>query len=116
MEHSGGWVAEQVEVPLLVGLAVPDARGVGHRAGVVVVSADADGSPPGGLTWPGIWVVTAQRPAAGTRVPRWGNVAIEFQESRGGEHAGDREPRIPRPGPGALAAEARPPDDPPAAR
>lgn len=38
-----------------------------------------------------------------------GNVVIEFEELRGGEGAGDREPRIPLPDLGALAAEAEPP-------
>ena len=105
--------AGRVEVPQLVGLVVRDAREAGRQAGVVVVSADLDGPPLGGLTWPGVWIVTGQRPAPGSRVPRWANVVIEFEELRGGGHAGDREPRLPRPDPGALVAEAEPPDEPP---
>jgi hypothetical protein len=111
MERGGRREADRVQVPLLVGMVVREARDAGHQAGVVVVSADVDGPPLGGLTWPGVWMVTAQRPAAGTWVPPWENVVIEFEEQRGGEHAGDREPRIPRPDPGALAAEAESPDE-----
>jgi hypothetical protein len=99
----------QVEVPDLAGMTVADARQKGHEARLVVISADPDGPPLGGLTWPGIWIVTAQHPVAGTRLNRWENVVIEFEELRGGDGAGDREPRIPLPDLGALAAEAEPP-------
>jgi hypothetical protein len=84
MERSGGDEAGQVEVPQLIGMTVPEARRAGHQAGVVVVSADVDGPPLGGLTWPGVWVVAAQRPAPGTCLRRWDNVVIEFEELRGG--------------------------------
>jgi len=79
------------------------------RAGLVVISANPDGTPLGGLTWPGVWIVTAQHPVSATRLRRWDNVVIEFEELRGGEEAGDREPRIPLPDPGALAVEMEPP-------
>ena len=75
-------------MPLLVGMLVPQARAAGHEAGVVVVSADVDGPPLGGLTWPGVWRVTAQRPSAGTWVSRWDNVIIDFEEQPGGGSAG----------------------------
>jgi hypothetical protein len=104
--------ASQAEVPQLVGMSVADARQAGHQAGLVVVSANVDGPPLGGLTWPGIWIVTAQHPAPGTWLPRWDNVVIEFEELRGGEGAGDREPRIPLPDPGVLAVAIEPPDQP----
>ena len=102
----------QVLVPDLVGMTVPEARRKGHEAGLVVVSADPDGPPLGGLTWPGTWIVTAQHPAPGARLSQWDNLVIEFEERRGGEGAGDREPRIPLPDPGALAAELPPPTEP----
>jgi hypothetical protein len=92
MEASGWGAASQVEVPRLVGMVVAEARRAGHQAGLVVVSADIDGPPLGGLTWPGTWIVTAQRPVPGTWVTRWDNVVIEFEELRGGEDAGHREP------------------------
>jgi hypothetical protein len=92
-------------------MVVTDARQAGHRAGVVV-SPDVDGPPLRALTWPGVWYVTAQRPAPGTRLHRWDNVVIEFEELRGGEGAGDREPRIPQPDLDVLAAELEPPDQP----
>jgi len=112
MARGGAGEAGQVEVPDLAGMIVADARRKGHEAGLVVVSADPDGPPLAGLSWPGIWVVTAQHPAPGIRLSRWDNVVIEFEELRGGEGAGDREPRIPLPDPGALAAEAEPPAEP----
>jgi hypothetical protein len=102
----------QVEVPDLAGMIVPQARRKGHEAGLVVVSADPDGPPLGGLTWPGTWIVTAQHPAPGTRLTRWDNLVIEFAEQRGAQGAGDREPRIPLPDPGTLAAEQPPPAEP----
>jgi beta-lactam-binding protein with PASTA domain len=69
-----------IAVPNLVGMTVRDARSAGHHSGVVVTSADLDGPPLGALTWPGIWIVTAQRPAAGAYVERWSPVAVEFAE------------------------------------
>jgi len=74
----------QVVVPNLLGLTVRAARRAGHDSGVVVTSADVDGPPLGALTWPGTWIVTAQRPAAGSRTERWSTVMIEFQERPGG--------------------------------
>jgi hypothetical protein len=74
------WVA----VPSLVGMTVREARRVGHDTGVVVTSADVDGPPLGALTWPGTWIVTAQRPIAGSQVERWSAVVIEFRERPGG--------------------------------
>lgn len=70
MEHGGRGDAAQVEVPQLVGMIVADARQAGHEAGLVVISADPDGPPISGLTWPGIWIVTAQHPVPGTWSPR----------------------------------------------
>ena len=112
MARGGLGEAGRVEVPDLVGLVVADARRRGHEAGVVVVSADLDGPPLGGLTWPGTWIVTAQRPVGGVVLNRWDIVVIEFRELPGGEGAGDREPRIPLPDPHALAAELEPPAEP----
>lgn len=109
MKRGGQDDAGPVAVPDLVGMTVPDARQSGHHAGVVVISANPDGPPLGGLTWPGTWIVTAQHPAPGARLPRWGNVVIEFGELRRGEGAGDREPRVPLPDPGVMAAEMEPP-------
>jgi hypothetical protein len=112
MEHARPGHAGQVEAPGLVGMTVADARRAGHEAGLVVISADPDGTPLGGLTWPGVWIVTAQRPVAGTVLHRWDNVVIEFAELRRGGRAGDREPRIPGPDPGTLAVELEPPAEP----
>jgi hypothetical protein len=84
--ETGGPVnARQIAVPNLVGMTVDDARRAGHHAGLVVVSADLDGTPLGALTWPGIWVVTAQRPEPAVRLKRWDTVVIEFKEVHGPE-------------------------------
>jgi hypothetical protein len=110
MPHGSSREAGQVMVPMLVGMTVADARQAGHQARLVVVSADVDGPPLRALTWPGTWIVTTQRPAAGTWLPGGENVVIEFRELPGGEAAGDREPRTPLPDPGALTAEMESPD------
>ena len=107
-----------VTVPNLVGLTVPNARQAGHDIGVVVTAKDLDGAPLGALTWPGIWVVTAQDPRAGHRLRRGEVVTIEFEKfSDDGGGAGDREPRRPLPRPEALHAERDPgqPDEQPRA-
>jgi hypothetical protein len=39
-------------------------------------------------------------------------LVVEFEELRGGEGAGDREPPMPMPDMDALAAEMEPPDQP----
>jgi beta-lactam-binding protein with PASTA domain len=81
--------ADWVTVPSLIAMMVSEARSAGQHNGVVVTSADPDGPPLGALTWPGTWIVIAQRPVAGTRVARWSTVVVEFEERRGGSGAGD---------------------------
>lgn len=93
-----------VAVPDLVGLSVRQARDAGHQALVVVVGSDVDGPALGALTWPGVWVVTAQVPVPGSRVRRWDNVRIEYRRA-GGEEAGDREPHRPPHSPDGLQAQ-----------
>jgi beta-lactam-binding protein with PASTA domain len=72
----------RVTVPVLTAMTVQEARRVGHKSGLVVTSADVDGPPLGARTWSGTWIVTAQRPAAGSRVPRWSAVVIEWAKLR----------------------------------
>jgi hypothetical protein len=84
-----------VKVPSLVGMTVPAARRAGHDSGVVVTSANVDGPPLGALTWPGTWMVTAQRPTAGSHVERWSRVIIEFTEVPGDDDPDDSEPEEP---------------------
>lgn len=100
--------ADQVEAPDLVGLTVPIARRVGHDSGIVVIGPDLDGPPLGALAWPGTWIVTAQDPSPGHRVPRGATVTIEFEKFRDDGDAGDREPRRPLPQPQAVQAERDP--------
>ncbi|MER5450316.1 PASTA domain-containing protein [Streptomyces sp. NPDC002766] len=106
--------ADEVTVPDVVGLIVTQARAVAWQAGLVVAADDPDGPPVGALTWPGVWVVTAQHPAPGSRMRRRGSLVIYFKELPGG-NAGDREPRRPLPYPDGLTAELDPeagPDQP----
>jgi hypothetical protein len=110
-ENDGSGNSGEVAVPDLVGMTVPDARQAGHRAGLVVISGDLDGTPLGGLAWPGVWVVTAQFPTVAARLNRWDTVVIEFEEVGGRGSAGDREPRIPLPDPSAVSVEREPPTE-----
>ncbi|GAA0896819.1 PASTA domain-containing protein [Virgisporangium aurantiacum] len=100
--------ADEVTVPDVVGLTVGDARRVAWDAGVVVAAEDPDGPPLGALTWPGVWIVTAQRPAPGSVLHRSGSVVVKFREGAGGHAAGDREPRRPVPPRDVLGAERDP--------
>ncbi|MEV7009934.1 PASTA domain-containing protein [Streptosporangium sp. NPDC051022] len=83
MTQAGARRSGESEVPDLVGLTVHVARQTGHDAGLVVTSRDVDGPPLSVLTWPGTWVVTAQHPPPGTRLPRWENVMIDFEKLSG---------------------------------
>jgi len=94
--------AEEVTVPNLVGLTVSAARKFASDAGVKIAAEDPDGPPLGALTWPGVWLVTAQRPAAGAILRRWGSVVVDFEQAPPGDEAGDREPRSPVPPLNAL--------------
>lgn len=108
MTQPGAKWRGECEVPDLVGLTVPVARNVGHDAGFVVTAVDANGPPLGTLTWPGTWIVTAQHPRPGTRLPRWDRVVIDFEKLPGDETAGVREPLRPLPDPGVLSLERDP--------
>lgn len=96
MSWIGPSTADEVTVPDVVGLIVTDARKVAWEAGVVIAAADPDGPPVGALTWPGVWVVTAQHPAPGSRMRHRGSLMIEFKQVSGGK-VGDQEPRPPSP-------------------
>lgn len=91
MNRSDDWVS----VPYLIGLDVRTAEATCSDVHLVVVGPDIDGPPLDALTSPGVWIVTAQRPAPGVLALRGDPVTIEFK-GRGGE-AGDREPRRPPP-------------------
>jgi hypothetical protein len=84
--------AEEVKVPHLVGLTVTTARKVAWDAGVVIAAQDPDGPPLGAVTWRGVWVVTAQRPAAGAVLRRQGSVVFDFEQTTSGDEAGNQEP------------------------
>lgn len=103
--------ADEVTVPDVVGLIVAHARDVTWEAGLAIATDDPDGPPVRALTWPGVWVVTAQHPAPGSRMRRRGSLVIDFKELPGG-NAGDREPGRPPPPLDVLAAELDPEADP----
>ncbi|MGW2643114.1 PASTA domain-containing protein [Streptomyces sp. NPDC001348] len=110
MTWMGPGNADEVTVPDLVGLIVTHARDVAWAAGLVIAADDPDGPPVRALTWPGVWVVTAQRPAPGSRMRRRGSLVVEFKELPD-DGAGDREPRRPPPELNVLAAEPAPEAD-----
>lgn len=95
--------ADVVTVPYVVGMTVDDARRLASAAGVVLATPDPDGPPLGALTWPGIWTITHQHPAAGARLYRWDSVAVLYRAETDGGPAGVCEPRRPRPGSSGLS-------------
>jgi hypothetical protein len=97
--------ADEVKVPNLVGLTVPAARKLAWDAGVVIAAENPDGPPLGALTWPGVWMVTAQHPMAGAVLRRRGSVVVDFEQRSPGKDAGDREPRLPLPPSNVLGGE-----------
>lgn len=75
---------EIVTVPDVVGLPFHIGRDLASEAGVTLANPDPDGPPISGLAWPGLFYITSQSPAPGTRVERWDSVGIEVEEYRGG--------------------------------
>jgi hypothetical protein len=86
----------QVLVPVVIGLAVVEARAVLADLGLVGVSADPDGRPLSVLDGPGV-VVSDQSPESGARTAPGSVVRLWLRRDGGG--AGVREPRRPRPTP-----------------
>lgn len=74
---------EIVTVPDVVGLPFHVGRDLASEAGVTLANPDPDGPPISGLAWPGLFYITSQSPAPGTRVERWDSVVIEVEEYRG---------------------------------
>ncbi len=99
--------AELIPVPDLVGLEVRQAREVADALDLFVTGGNPDGPPLGALTWAGRWVVTGQRPPAGTLVARAAWIVVDFDQ-RGGGEAGDREPRVPEPPSGTMRTQRAP--------
>jgi hypothetical protein len=97
--------AEEVKVPNLIGLTVHAAWDVAWAAGLVIAAEDPDGPPLAALTWPGIWIVTAQHPTPGTAMHRRGSVVVDFRAEPPGEGAGDQEPQSPLPPLNVLSGE-----------
>lgn len=108
MSWSGPENVAEAVVPDLVGMLVADARKSAWAVGLVAVAADPDGPPLGALTWPGTWIVTAQRPQPGTVLHYRGSVVVDFEKWSPGDESGDREPLQPTEPPGALHAERDP--------
>ncbi len=42
-----------------------------------LANPDPDGPPIAALTWPGLFYITSQSPAAGATVYRWDSIAVE---------------------------------------
>ena len=96
-------IADVVVVPDVVGRTVDDGRQVAHEAGLVLAQPDPDGPPLAALTVPGLFLITEQDPAPGTRLYCWDSVRVRFRTDAEGP-AGVREPRRPLPDPDALSA------------
>src|SRR5262249_37203128 len=92
----------------LVGLTVESARALARDAGLKLAAEDPDGPPLVAFTWPGVWMVTAQRPAPGSVLHRKGTVVVDFEPGTPGEGAGVREPRRPLPQPDASSGDLAP--------
>ena len=69
--------ADRVTVPDVVGLPFHVGRDVAADAGVALANRDPDGPPIAALTWPGVFYITSQSPAAGSTVYRWDSVGVE---------------------------------------
>lgn len=73
-------MAEMVTAPDLVGQPVHIAREIAAMVGLGLASGDPDGPGLGSRTWPGLFWVTSQEPAAGASVERGTQIRIEFVE------------------------------------
>ena len=90
--------ADRVTVPDVVGLPFHIGRDVAAEAGVALANPDPDGPPIAALTWPGLFYITAQSPAAGATLYRWDSVAVETSPYReGGSDAISTAPEPPTP-------------------
>ena len=67
-------------MPDIVGQPVHIARELAVEVGLDLVSGDPDGPGLGSRTWPGLFWVTAQDPAAGSSVERGSQIRIVFIE------------------------------------
>ena len=75
-------LADRVTVPDVVGLPFHVGRDIAAEAGVTLANPDLDGPPIAALTWPGLFYITSQSPAAGATAYRWDSVAIETTPQR----------------------------------
>lgn len=90
--------ADRVTVPDVVGLPFHVGRDVANDAGVALANPDPDGPPISQLTWPGLFYITSQSPAARSTVYRWDSVAVEtvpWGEAESGAGAAPFEPPQP---------------------
>jgi hypothetical protein len=111
METDVTWMGpaseEETEVPDVVGLTVAAAYQAATDRGLKLAAADPDGPPLSALTWPGVWLITDQQPAAGAMLRRKGSMVVVFEQTPD-DLAGDREPRRPLPRLDGLNAELDP--------
>jgi hypothetical protein len=111
MEVHVTWIGpaseEETEVPDVVGLTVTAAYQVATDRGLKLAAADPDGPPLSALTGHGVWLITDQQPAAGSRMRRKGSMVVVCEQAPD-DLAGDREPRRPLPRLDGLNAELDP--------
>jgi hypothetical protein len=97
---------DAVTVPNVVGLHIREASETASAAGLKLAQPDPDGSPLAALTWPGDFWITAQHSPPGTQLWRWDALVVEWApRDGGGDPAGVREPRRPKPAADCGAAE-----------
>lgn len=111
MAHDGWRKTGAVTVPSVIGLHIRDAEQAAYDAGLKLAQPDPDGPPLAALTWSNDHWITSQTPAPGARLWRWDSLVVEWSARQGGDAAGVREPRRPKPTPRLLAGEARPGGD-----
>lgn len=90
-------------VPALVGQPFHVARDLAAERELAIAGLDPDGPPIGAVAWPGLWYITSQDPAEGTRLAAWESVRVTV-EQHGNE---DGQPAVVSPPPGSLSATAK---------
>jgi hypothetical protein len=96
---------ERVAVPDLVGQFVHIARDEVLKLGLDLAGADPDGVPITAATWPGLFCITTQDPAAGTLLSKGDQIRVTWV--REGQARGDVAPSPDHPLP-FLSAHAEP--------
>ena len=88
------YMAEQIRVPDIVGMAFHDARDLAAERELALASEDPDGPPISVLAWPGLFFITAQSPPPGSLLGRWESIRVTIVKDGDGR-AGVPSPVVP---------------------